>query len=161
MELKKSLDFRDYVYKQDTIKALDTIAPTLEGAIEFIDELYGESTSEMMSWEGLGLVDDILTIIGVIRYDEGTQLVLDDTEITITAENQEEYQQTIRVGIPMDVVLMNSAEKTYLYLLSTKDDESDDDTAIESLSGLVGFNIDELDSHQLTSLINNTSTTVH
>lgn len=155
MDIVKLFRHRDEVFYSETKKILDDIAPVISGATEFIDEAYGMDANRDLVWEGVNLIDGIVTLVGVVSYTPGTKLMFEDELMDITEDNHEYFQQMIRIGVPMDIVISQSADVVYTYLVNLqKNEDSLADEQLEALdTDLADFDLTKLSEDQRASLL--------
>lgn len=152
MDIVKMFRVRDELFHDETKKILSDIAPVISGATEFIDEAYGMDTNRDLVWEGVNLIDGVITLVGVVSYAPGTQLMFEEELMDITEDNHEYFKQMIRIGIPMDIAISESADIVYTYLVNLQKNEAE--KAPESIAeSLADFDLSALSDDQLKSLI--------
>jgi len=147
MDIVKMFRSRDEVFHTETKKILDDIAPVITGATDFIDDMYGTDGHRELVWEGVNLIEGVITLVGVVSYSPGTQLMVDDEMMDITEDNHEYFHQMIRIGVPMDIAISESSDVVYTYLVNLN--ESEERIAAEEQAGVLSdFDLSVLSDDQ-------------
>lgn len=162
MDITEMFQQRDIMFSRETKNLLSAIDPTIIGITQYLDTepgLMGDSTLE---WEGVNLVDDMVTVVGVIHYTPGTQLMVDGGLLDITDNNCEYFQQIVRVGIPIDVVATQSADTIYAYLVNLPTQTSDvENTDTTTSTPMAGFDVSILTPDQQVAIVLPPSGNIH
>lgn len=151
---------RDEMFYNETTKILKHMTPVLTGATDFIDETYGTDANRKLVWEGINLIEGIVTLVGVVSYAPGSTLTFEDEVMNVTDDNSEYFQQMIRIGVPIPVVMTESAEEIYQYLISLQEHDTSAHK-VDDVAATDDFDLDLLTDEQkqsLTTLSHNINT---
>lgn len=156
MDIIKLFTDRDNAFYNETNEILDALAPIIDGVTDFIDDTYSMDASRELVWEGVNLFDGIVNFVGVISYDPGTTMVSDDGHtVAITEDNQEYFQQMMRIGVPLDIVLSQSSNVTYTYLVNlqkAEEAQAQEESVSELESHASDFDLSTLSDGQRSQL---------
>jgi hypothetical protein len=146
--LKQLFINRDNMFFEETAKLLSKLTHVTTAAATFIDNCYGLDTNRNLTWEGVNLMNDMLTLVGVVSYSPGTTLMFNNESTNITKENAEYFQQIVHINLPLLVVNSQTTDELVSFLTAQKNqhgNENDNDN-------IKGFNLSELTPKQLQSL---------
>lgn len=142
---------RDEMFYQETTKILKQMTPVLSGATDFIDETYGTDVNRKLVWEGINLIEGIVTLVGVVSYAPGSTLMFEDELMNVTEDNSEYFQQMIRIGVPIPVAMTESADEIYKYLISLQENDTSAHL-VDDVAATDDFDLDLLTEEQKRSL---------
>ena len=150
MDIVGMFKHRDEMLYQETMTILTEMTPILTGAARFIDDTYGTDPNRKLVWEGINLIEGMITLVGVVSYAPGSTLMFDDELMNVTEDNSDYFQQLIRIGIPMPIAMTASADEVYDHLLSLH--EKDAQHKIDDVAPLADFDLELLTDEQKQSL---------
>ncbi len=103
-ELSDVINERDKHFKDSTIKifvAMDLAIECIEKYLNSIDPMF---EAGHFSWNDVYLEEALITILGVVFFDEGTVIDTKTGKVTITAENEEYFERVVRMALPYELV---------------------------------------------------------
>jgi hypothetical protein len=115
-ELKDIFDARDEAFAKKTMEIFGIIHTALVCITEFLNETDPSVASGNVSWEDANLMDDLVVIIGMVNYEEGTVIENDGNKITITNDNIEYFQRIVHMSLPYEMVLSSNEEDIMEFL---------------------------------------------
>ena len=120
---------RDESFKIQTAELMNEIEETLIGVQEFLKTTDPSFIDGTFVWEYIvdytDGTDSVIMLSGLVTYDIGTIYVsqeLDAEEIEITEDNQQYFDRDVRVGLPLEVVLMNDRLSVMEFLIDLDQD---------------------------------------
>jgi len=151
MDIVGMFKHRDEMFYQETMNILTEMSPILTGSARFIDDTYGTDPNRKLVWEGINLIEGMITLVGVVSYAPGSTLMFDDELMNVTDDNSDYFQQLIRLGIPMPVAMKASADEVYDHLLALQENDVQQHK-INDVAPIADFNLDLLTDEQKRSL---------
>lgn len=115
-DAKTLINQRDRSYEDQTTTIFKHVTTTLDGIRDYIIVADPSYTPGIFNWEEVGIFDDLLMLVGIVRYDPGAKFVLDGEMIEITEDNKEYFNRVLRIGIPLSIVNQYDSTATYDFL---------------------------------------------
>lgn len=109
-DIKKLLQKRDTLFQEQSKNIMTHLDFVTEGIKTFLCDIDPGYEPGTFQWEDVSIYtepgkgDDLLMLIGIVTYDIGTQLMMNDQMIIVDEENQDYFSRVLRMGIPFSVV---------------------------------------------------------
>ena len=110
ISLSTLFEERDEQFAEITAEIFDRIPNVLEGVYTFLVQANEGYENGTVSWEDVFLLDNVLTLIGIVSYKPGTEFVLEGKPVEVTEANSAYFQRIIRMGIPLNVAEEGTVE---------------------------------------------------
>ena len=145
-------------FNQDIFNVLDSAIVVIN---DFLVEVGEVNQDDKIVWKDLELLDELVTMHGIVEYKIGTEVVADGIAVEITHENVKDLHGVVFMTLDLDVLdAASDAElKTYLDALANKQDLdfSDGSAALSSEVqtpdvSIQDFDLDALSEEQIKSL---------
>jgi len=104
-EIKKIFKKRDTAFEKQTLEIFKLINTALVSVTRFLNDIDPTCEAGDLSWEDTNLVDDLIIIIGTVRFTPGTTVEIDGELISITEDNLEYFNRIIHMSLPYDLVV--------------------------------------------------------
>ncbi len=152
-KLEKLFDERDSVFEGKTSKIFQMVHTCIITITKFFKDINTDTNQGTLEWEEINIMDDLVTIVGVVLYDIGSTIIVEDRETTITEENIDYFQKVIHMTLPLDVILLEE-EQISKFLYDMYEQETLD-TVTESLdlNNSFDFDLSQLSDKQKQALM--------
>lgn len=121
---------RDKLYTDQTNAIFERIVTSLDGIRDYLIHADPSYTPGTFSWEELSVFDELLVLNGIVRYDVGSQFILDGDTIEITEDNKEYFNRVLRIVVPLVVINQYNADATFNFF-ATLHAAAEEEQAIE------------------------------
>ncbi len=114
--LKGIFNARDIAFKEKTLEIFKLINTSLVCVTEFLNSTDPMFNAGIITWEDTNLIDDLIVIIGMVEYEQGTTIEVNGNIISITEENLEYFQRVIHMSLPFDLVITSNENEIMEFL---------------------------------------------
>jgi len=125
--LKKLFEIRDSIFDGQTDEIFELISTSLICISEFLSAVDPMFDAGDLIWEELNLVDDMVVIIGMVYYEPGTTIEVENNLVSITEENLDYFQRVVHMSLPIDIVMSSNKLIISKFLQNLKDEGQGDD----------------------------------
>lgn len=131
-ERHKKFDEYTYMIFEELSHVIDAIRIYLSALPE------NDLDKGIIAWEDISLYDEFIMISGMLTYNVGAIIKVDEDIIEITEENATYFQRVIRVGLPVEIIVKGNTDDivNYLWMLHAKNEAyENDDIMSETMAG--------------------------
>lgn len=130
--LKELFEVRDATFEQQTHEIFNKIHTTLVCVTEFLNEIDPLFAQGIITWEDANLVDDMVVVVGILSYELGSKINVEDDIIEITKDNFEYFQRIVNMSLPYNLVESGNAKDIREFLHMIHSNENDEDIISET-----------------------------
>ncbi len=116
VDIKTTIAQRDKLFNDQTHIIFDRISHTLDGIQDFLVHTDPSYELGIFYWEDVSTFEELLMLVGIVKYKAGDTVILDGEMIKVTDENCKYYDRILRIGIPLSVVKEQKSEAVYDFL---------------------------------------------
>lgn len=154
--LSDIINERDIKFKDLTME----IFQIMDLSIECVEEFLGGNDPMFdigyFSWNDVFLEEGLVTILGIVSFDDGTVVETDEGTVNITSDNIEYFERVVRMVLPYELVASGNKEEImdFLQQLQTSGKGDDFNDIIKNApEPQVDFDLSDLSEEQRESLL--------
>ncbi len=115
-ELSTIIEARDKKFKEGTIEIFLAIDLSIECVEAFLSGVEPMFAAGSFSWNDVFHEDGLITILGVVSFEDGMTIETDEGTINITKDNLEYFQRVVRMALPYDLVANGERDAIMVFL---------------------------------------------
>ena len=127
---------------------------SVEGVVQYLN-LNDDLAQGRLTWQGVQLDQELIVLVGIIKYPPGAQFSTSEGEVMIVSEKTAEYfTRILRMRLPFDLVNKNSKEETMTFLTELENETQHEVVELPAeLTDIQDFNFDDLTDEQKKALL--------